>query len=233
MSQSQKQLKNIKCPICKKTRRVSLSLIQAIRRGETSGKCRHCAYKGRKMSDQAKKNMSLSKRKLVASGWLPEFTRKNKGKISLKLTKCLFCSKDFKQKTHQFKQCCSYSCANRLRVKNATHHWWKGGVCSINLVIRGMSEYKQWRQEIIQRDGYKCKDCGVESTPNRFVLMEVDHIQPLSFLLKTYSVSSREEAEKCTYLWDIDNGRVLCESCHKKTDTYAGKALTYQELITN
>jgi hypothetical protein len=35
---------------------------------------------GKKISLEARKKMSESKKRLVAQGWLPEFTRKNKGK---------------------------------------------------------------------------------------------------------------------------------------------------------
>ena len=41
---------------------------------------------------------------------------------------------------------------------------------------------------------------------------------------KKNQISNLEEALECEELWDINNGRVLCENCHKKTDTWGIKA---------
>lgn len=65
--------------------------------------------------------------------------------------------------------------------------------------------YHGWRKLVLIRDGYKCVLCGSEEK------LEVDHIQPV----KTHA----------HLIYDVSNGRVLCKSCHKKTDTYGGKML--------
>lgn len=57
----------------------------------------------------------------------------------------------------------------------------------------------------MKRDGSTCVICGSQERP------EADHIK--SF--RQYPVLR----------YSIDNGRVLCHECHKKTDTYGAKQL--------
>ena len=55
-------------------------------------------------------------------------------------------------------------------------------------------EYREWRMKILDKHGHKCKICG--STER----LEVHHIKP---------VLEYPEA-----IFDMDNGIVLCKSCH-------------------
>lgn len=99
-------------------------------------------------------------------------------------------------------------------------HWnWKGGENSIKELIRKSPKNKQWKIKCFQRDKV-CVFCGEKN--NR--LLEVDHLVPLSFLIKEFEIKTLEDAERCSVLWDIENGRVLCRKCHKQTDTYGEKA---------
>lgn len=65
--------------------------------------------------------------------------------------------------------------------------------------IRSSSPYKEWRKKILARDK-KCVLCG------SIKKLEVDHIKSLA-LYPHFGL-------------DLENGRVLCYQCHKKTDTY-------------
>ena len=91
-----------------------------------------------------------------------------------------------------------------LQIKGEKHYGWKGGITSINEKIRKSLEYKQWRTSVFERDNYTCQLCG-----NRGNILNADHIKPFAYFpelrLKT------------------DNGRTLCISCHKKTDTFMGR----------
>ena len=66
------------------------------------------------------------------------------------------------------------------------------------------NNYHGWRKLVFIRDGYKCVLCG---SPEK---IEADHI--LSF-------SDHEHLR-----YSHENGRTLCNSCHKKTDNYGGKS---------
>lgn len=236
MSENQKKKTNIKCTKCNSIREVTLGHLQK-KTNKGNLLCRSCVNLGRKMSDEARKKMSDSKKKLVASGWLPEFARKYKGTGTpyikkgllkpLDFVNCTHCSKNFK-KQKQSQTFCSKQCANRYRVANGTHHLWKGGITPINFLVRAMTEYKQWKQEVIERDGFICKECNVSSFRGHFKLMHVDHIVPLSFLIKVNKIKSTKQARQCSKLWNTDNGRVLCKECHEKTPTFMRKASNYQ-----
>lgn len=92
----------------------------------------------------------------------------------------------------------------KLRGKN---HWnWQGGKES----NWGTPEYKAWRKAVMSRDNFTCQHCG----DNRGGNLEADHTKP-----------------RCLFpelTFDIDNGRTLCQDCHKQTRTwgYKVKSLT-------
>lgn len=91
-------------------------------------------------------------------------------------------------------------------------HFWKGGITPINLRTRSSLEYKLWRESVFKRDNYTCIWCG----DNRGGNLEADHIKPF-----------------CDYpelRFSIDNGRTLCERCHKTTNTWGNKKLTFKQL---
>lgn len=89
-------------------------------------------------------------------------------------------------------------------------HNWRGGITPINQKIRGSEEYKIWRKHVFNRDNYTCQACG-----KRGVTLHADHELPFA-----YYPDLR---------FEILNGRTLCVNCHKKTDTYAGKARQYKK----
>jgi len=228
MSEYQKQKVKVKCLNCLKTRVISLGQLQR-KTLKNDLRCRGCLKMGIKMSTQAKIKMSISKKKLVLSGWLPDYAKKYKGGHSSLPKICNFCLKEF-YSPYSTTKSCSKECSNRKRVSDGTHHFWKGGVTPLNFVIRSMVEYERWKQEVIGKHGFVCEECHVASIYGHFILMHVDHIVPLSFIIKKYQIKNKEDARNCVELWDINNGRILCKPCHEKTDTYMSKANNYEQL---
>lgn len=64
---------------------------------------------------------------------------------------------------------------------------------------RNAPQYKKWRADVFNRDGYECKECGSAKE------LQAHHIIPWS--------------ETNTRKWlrfDVENGVTLCRSCHLK-----------------
>lgn len=97
-------------------------------------------------------------------------------------------------------------------------NFWRGGVSKLNKRIRVLSEYKEWRNAVFVRDTYTCQFCGHKGGE-----LQADHIKSFAVILEENNIKTIEEAQYCSYLWDINNGRTLCIECHKTTDTYMHK----------
>ncbi len=93
--------------------------------------------------------------------------------------------------------------------KGSANHFWKGGVSGKNRTerqnIMSGDKYKKWRAKVFMRDNYTCQECGA-----RGVIINADHIK--SFL------------DFPSLRFRVSNGRTLCVPCHRKTDTYGGRA---------
>lgn len=78
---------------------------------------------------------------------------------------------------------------------------WKGGVSAENEILRHSLEYRLWRTSVFERDNYTCIWCG-----QRGGTLNADHIKPFAYYPELR--------------FAIDNGRTLCEDCHKTTESY-------------
>ena len=76
--------------------------------------------------------------------------------------------------------------------------------------IRNIAEYIKWRCEVLTRDNFICQECGVKD-----VKLEAHHKKSFVKILRDKKIQSIEEAKQCEELWDIHNGKTLCEECHK------------------
>lgn len=96
----------------------------------------------------------------------------------------------------------------RLRLseskKGDKSQFWKGGITSINKILRDSVEYKIWREKVFIRDKYTCVFCGKKGGG-----LNADHIKPFA-----YFPESRLE---------LSNGRTLCVPCHRTTFSYSRK----------
>ena len=90
------------------------------------------------------------------------------------------------------------------------NHWnWQGGKTKELKRLRGTAQYISWRKSVFERDDYTCLFCGI-----RGATLNADHILPFAFFPELR--------------FDISNGRTLCEECHRRTDTFATKALQFK-----
>ena len=94
---------------------------------------------------------------------------------------------------------------SKLGAKNPN---WRGGQTNEYKRIRESARYREWRNAVFQRDTYKCVWCGDDRGSN----LEADHIKP------------RKTNPELVLV--IANGRTLCKSCHRKTDTWGNRKST-------
>lgn len=93
----------------------------------------------------------------------------------------------------------------KLKISNSNKgeksYLWKGGITPVNLKIRGSLEYRLWRESVFKRDDFTCIWCKQKGGR-----LNADHIK--SF------------ADFPELRFAIDNGRTLCEKCHRTTDNF-------------
>ena len=89
---------------------------------------------------------------------------------------------------------------------------WQGGITPITERARRTIEFRLWRDAIFARDNWTCRGCG-----RRGGGLHPHHIK--SF------------AKYPELRFDIDNGKTLCEDCHKKTKNFGGRAILETEMV--
>jgi hypothetical protein len=189
------------CKTCKKPLKVYFSTFKRktfCSRGCAS-KDKSIRYKGRIVSPETRHKMSISKK--GCNNWNYGmsicFSDEHKRNISL--------SKKGKKLSDSHRE--SLSKSSRLR--------WGNLHPLVKRAIRSMEKYCEWRKEVHKRDDYTCQICG-----KRGGVIHADHIKPFYKIVKENNIQNLIEATRCCELWDINNGRTLCGSCHRKTDTY-------------
>lgn len=116
--------------------------------------------------------------------------------IKNKTRVCPTCKQSFTAKSSEDIYC-SWECYNKDRhMPNKEKHWnWQGGI-SITQDKKDSVEYKKWRQQVYERDNYKCTKCGNKNNLNAHHIKSWKHHPELRY--------------------DINNGITLCEECHIK-----------------
>jgi len=102
---------------------------------------------------------------------------------------------------------------------NKANYEKRGRKQELKKAIRKTGEYTSWRTSVFERDDFTCQECG-----ERGGKLNADHIKTFSSLLRKHGVNNIKQARICEDLWDLANGRTLCEPCHYETDTYGFKA---------
>lgn len=91
---------------------------------------------------------------------------------------------------------------------------WKGGITPINHKIRNSDEYKEWRNQIFERDQFICHRCNGKG------YLHAHHIINFSKLHK-----------KNQFLYDINNGITFCRDCHGQFHLKYGNKNNNQQQI--
>lgn len=73
-------------------------------------------------------------------------------------------------------------------------------------------EYKEWRKAVFEKNNYSCVLCGVIGGK-----LEADHIKP-------WAIFPDER-------YNVSNGRTLCKSCHRGTDTWGRKSIYREKAL--
>lgn len=110
---------------------------------------------------------------------------------------------------------------NKMRVKNAgkSNPNWKGGITGLITQIRNTAQYKEWRLKIYYDSKFTCSKCKIKKV-GKNIILDADHIIALAKIVFDNNIKTIEEALKCEKIFDVKNGRSLCRTCHKETNTW-------------
>lgn len=110
----------------------------------------------------------------------------------------------------------SFNVLGGRKTPKGEKHWnWKGGTSPLRKNIQALQQYKDWRKRVFERDNFTCQECNKVGRR-----IHAHHIFPFYKIIERYKIKNIEDALKCKILWDISNGKTLCISCHKQTDSY-------------
>lgn len=90
-------------------------------------------------------------------------------------------------------------------------------------IIRTITFYGEWRKKILKRDNYCCVLCQ-----KRGGQLEVDHIKPFAMIIFENKIRTLGDAMACEELWNFQNARTLCRSCHLMTKT---RGINYLKIM--
>jgi hypothetical protein len=143
------------------------------------------------------------------------------GKIKYFWKECDFCREEYQGQGSQY---CSGSCRQTAleEIKNnRSYDEYINNTDNFYKRIRNCKPYKNWRNDVYKKDMYTCVLCKTIDGQ-----MNIDHY-PKTFMniIKENKIDTLGKALECDTMWDVNNGRVLCLSCHKQTDTYGNKLI--------
>lgn len=142
------------------------------------------------------------------------------------IKKCLVCNKEFyvSKGLKDKRKYCSVGCSskdkriikpfseehkqkiskNHHNVSGSNNPNWKGGISLEKTKHRNKTWklYKIWRDSVLERDNYKCKNCGSDKD------------------LHAHHIIARKTLPDAEFI--RANGVTLCAKCHRETDSWGG-----------
>jgi hypothetical protein len=170
-------------------------------------------FKGKKHSDESKKKISESLKKLH-SRWMvgKKHSEETKNKISKALIGKIVSQTTRRKLSEAGMGHVAWDKGKkRPEMSGENHPNWKGGITSENHKIRNSPEYAVWRLEVYKRDRYTCQKCQQKSG-----ILRAHHIE-----------SFNKNPAKRT---QVDNGIAFCKSCHRDFHHIFGNNNTRKQL---
>lgn len=169
------------------------------------------SFKDKHHTVASKKLLSISHKGQVA--WNKGFTKETDKRVFIGSKKCSITIKE------QFANGRKHGMQGVHRYgKNSPN--WKGGPSLLNVGIRRLSEYWNWRTKVFERDNFTCQVCNKEGG-----YLEAYHIKPFSIIFCEFK-SKYKKFRKYTKLlklaanykpfWNVKNGITFCLACHNK-----------------
>ena len=160
------------------------------------------------LTQGARKRLSdfnRARRGIRAANWKGGKTR---------LPKCVDCERRLSR--IDAKRCRQCDRVRKHSLRGPLARTWKGGVTPIMLIIRHCQMMREWRKAIFAQDDFTCRICHKRGGGT----LHADHY-PITFaiIIHKYKIRTLEDAIRCEELWNIRNGRTLCENCHRKRHT--------------
>ena len=81
--------------------------------------------------------------------------------------------------------------------------------------LYGTARWKKRRRQVLERDGYRCQDCGCE-------VVRCSNSEPLPEGKRRATVDHVVPVVQGGDRWDPDNLQTLCEKCHTRKDSELG-----------
>lgn len=103
---------------------------------------------------------------------------------------------------------------HRFREQNPN---WRNGISTITNLIRNSTKYFEWRQKCLVKDNFTCLKCGTHGGD-----LNVHHKKLFANLLREAQkylplFTPYDAAMMYTPLWDVNNGKTLCDKCHRRS----------------
>jgi len=159
---------------------------------------------GKKLSEDTKLKISLS-----LTGKKQSDETKQKRSLALKGRKVGFAQNPVHSKKTKIKM-------KELAKKHigSNNYNWKGGITKLAEKIRKSCLYKDWRDDILKRDNYKCTECNKKDC-----YLIVHHVNHFAKILEENKITNLTDAYNCDELWHRYNGITLCKNCHSLKHT--------------